>query len=480
MQQLNIHWKGYPHHNLPRIRVASSHPDDIHSRFLSKIASHDVIGLPFELELEKSREQQRKEAKRRIRCPRRLSGDATISRQISRGLEQDKGTFRGNSWRGNFVERHETGDENSFPVNRNSRTPCGNECLARYPSSLIVPPKEVHGKENCSLLTYVTQAPVHQTRPTTAPRITAAKGSHQVSLLGIDHVHVVPDGRTHNRLPTSNENCAYNPRLPGRTTLRRTKSTFPSREPSRQSPHTNIASRKGIKAIELDWRSSPLGKLTNQGTSPRSPSMEPAIPLDTVAQVYSRTPSEQRALDKFTRELELHIVASPARKASLTTTTSSASCSSVHTIIEFIPYLAEFQAAGLAVTSNEQRNNSSRHFKTPLASPSQPNDIPGSSHKNKVSEGNDSPTKSRCNVCAYSSSSDMTIIEFTAIEDLPNSSTIEEPPPQRTTSKKALPWLRKGDSPSQIQKEKISSQSSNGVARSLVATIESSREIKGK
>lgn len=69
----------------------------------------------------------------------------------------------------------------------------------------------------------------------------------------------------------------------------------------------------------------------------------------------SRTPSQRRALRRFTREIELYLQAArtlPKQSLvpSLTSTTISA-----NTILEFKPYQSEFQSAGLAVTSGEQR-----------------------------------------------------------------------------------------------------------------------------
>lgn len=75
----------------------------------------------------------------------------------------------------------------------------------------------------------------------------------------------------------------------------------------------------------------------------------------------SRSPSQRRALKHFTRELELYLqLAKQAPKqtpiSSLPSTTFSTQ--TIQTIQNLKPYHAEFQAAGLAVTSIEQRNQS--------------------------------------------------------------------------------------------------------------------------
>jgi hypothetical protein len=68
----------------------------------------------------------------------------------------------------------------------------------------------------------------------------------------------------------------------------------------------------------------------------------------------SRSPSERQQLKKFQKELERHLCQTrnlPRQQSS----TSSATPLSTYTIREFLPYRAEFAAANLAVTSDEQR-----------------------------------------------------------------------------------------------------------------------------
>ncbi|TGJ82592.1 hypothetical protein E0Z10_g6182 [Xylaria hypoxylon] len=77
--------------------------------------------------------------------------------------------------------------------------------------------------------------------------------------------------------------------------------------------------------------------------------------------VASRTSSQRRALNRFTRELEKYAdAASAAGKLPVITPTISESKASMHTVKPLVPYKDEFLAAGLAVTSAEQTRNLSR------------------------------------------------------------------------------------------------------------------------
>ncbi|TGO56413.1 hypothetical protein BCON_0078g00300 [Botryotinia convoluta] len=75
----------------------------------------------------------------------------------------------------------------------------------------------------------------------------------------------------------------------------------------------------------------------------------------------SRSPSQRRALKRFTRDLELYLQIAkqvPKQTPISSAPSNSFSTQTIQTIQEFKPYHAEFQAAGLAVTSLEQRNQS--------------------------------------------------------------------------------------------------------------------------
>jgi hypothetical protein len=496
MQQLNIHWKGYPHHHLPRIRVASSHQSSAHDHFRSQPASGNAIRLPFSLEPEKCREKQRATVRPQKRSSRHSSGDATIQRRASRSVEQGVDTFQWNTPHTVPIEGHEGGDEYLSPANIN-RSSHGSGCFTNVILSTVVPPKEICGEENCYSRTHTTRAPVYQSNQKSAfPRATPneSRRSPLLRRTGVEYAHAGPadcvrKNRAYDRSPTSKRRRTHGPRLPIKATRRRIKSTLSNRKSSRQLPPTSISSERGNKATaDFDPTNLWLHKLISTSFPPSS--MEPTTLPGVITGVYSRTPSEQKALGKFTRDLERHIVASQAiHNASLSTTTSSASCLSVHTIVEFIPYLAEFQAAGLAVTSAEQRNISSKNSKSLSPPLPQRRDTPNDQSilvnvgESGKSAGNTNPTKTRYYDYTDTSSSDMTIIEFTAIEDLPIPMTAGAFPPQRTPPKKPLPWLRKGISQDPFQNSERSFthvDDAVSAARTSVTTIiKSNPEFQG-
>ncbi|KAI1799803.1 hypothetical protein F4811DRAFT_565283 [Daldinia bambusicola] len=85
------------------------------------------------------------------------------------------------------------------------------------------------------------------------------------------------------------------------------------------------------------------------------------IPEDAVVEHYqsseipSRTSSQRKALNRFTRQLEKYADATGAAgKVPVMTPTESDSKLSYHTVQPLLPYQKEFEAAGLAVTSAEQ------------------------------------------------------------------------------------------------------------------------------
>jgi hypothetical protein len=72
--------------------------------------------------------------------------------------------------------------------------------------------------------------------------------------------------------------------------------------------------------------------------------------------IPSRTSSQRRALNHFTRQLEKYADAAGARgRQPILTPTESDAETSLHTVKPLLPYIHEFEAAGLAVTSEQQK-----------------------------------------------------------------------------------------------------------------------------
>ncbi|KAI0173416.1 hypothetical protein GGR52DRAFT_580071 [Hypoxylon sp. FL1284] len=162
-------------------------------------------------------------------------------------------------------------------------------------------------------------------------------------------------------------------------------------------------------------------------------------------EVPSRTSSQHKALNRFTRQLEKY--ANVTRAASnvpvpLITPTESDSKVSYHTVKPLLPYQKEFGDAGLAVTSVEQSRRSPVRLKGDQAR----EDRPSESSKEPMEangdlDGQEDPTSEQL------SSSSGSFIEFTPdislVEPLPSSKAKSK---QKSTYKQKrgiLPWLKK-------------------------------------
>ncbi|CVK83050.1 uncharacterized protein FMAN_00659 [Fusarium mangiferae] len=74
----------------------------------------------------------------------------------------------------------------------------------------------------------------------------------------------------------------------------------------------------------------------------------------------SRTPSQREALNRFTQELQRYAEQSGAKgKLPIPTPTPPRSSTSLHTIAALLPFRSEFKAAGLAITSKDQKKRPS-------------------------------------------------------------------------------------------------------------------------
>jgi hypothetical protein len=73
----------------------------------------------------------------------------------------------------------------------------------------------------------------------------------------------------------------------------------------------------------------------------------------------SRTPSQREALNRFTQELQRYAEQSGAKgNLPIPTPTPPRSSTSLHTIAALLPFRSEFKAAGLEITSKDQKKRS--------------------------------------------------------------------------------------------------------------------------
>ncbi|KAI1645453.1 uncharacterized protein F4817DRAFT_366618 [Daldinia loculata] len=160
-------------------------------------------------------------------------------------------------------------------------------------------------------------------------------------------------------------------------------------------------------------------------------------------EIPSRTSSQRKALNRFTRQLEKYADAAGAvGKAPVRTPTDSDSKMSYHTVQPLLPYQKEFQAAGLAVTSAEQSRRpliKHRSNEKPVSSPARY--VQASVQVDGEFDGQDDVLSEQ------SGSSSGSYVEFTPagnpIEILPSP---KSKPKRKLLSKdrgSILPWLRK-------------------------------------
>ncbi|KAK8050666.1 hypothetical protein PG994_012396, partial [Apiospora phragmitis] len=156
--------------------------------------------------------------------------------------------------------------------------------------------------------------------------------------------------------------------------------------------------------------------------------------------IPSRTSSQRKALRHFTRELEKYAkAAGAAGKLPVITPTESESKPSVHTIKPLLPYRTEFQAAGLAVTSEEQRGKLPAEAR---AKSSGLNLRKGSKRRNSLSlpaelDGQDDD---RCTSSIYSGD---TYIRFTPEDGVSTAMLELMREKEQSVQRRPLPWLRK-------------------------------------
>ncbi|KAI1372702.1 hypothetical protein F4677DRAFT_462846 [Hypoxylon crocopeplum] len=189
--------------------------------------------------------------------------------------------------------------------------------------------------------------------------------------------------------------------------------------------------------------------------------------------VPSRTSSQRKALNRFTRQLEKYAdVAGAARKVPVMTPTESDSKVSYHTVQPLLPYRKEFQAAGLAVTSTEQSRG--------------PPTRPGGNHlpmraNMLVQMSGELDGQDETESEQFSSSSG-SFVEFTPagqpIEQLPTSKSKSQQKSTSTEKRGIFPWLRRKPTTrethsSQLEPQQTQHITKDGRVQSRVKTIDS-------
>jgi len=156
--------------------------------------------------------------------------------------------------------------------------------------------------------------------------------------------------------------------------------SFKSSQTKGQQSSTSPESLEAVNFLALKSR--------NHGSD--SPSVKSLI--ESMLSGSSRTPSQRKALRRFTREIELYLQAARALPRHSLVPSITATTISANTVLELRPYQSQFQSAGLAVTSKEQRGELPA-LDSPMPPPTPPKDKKWEkmailSRKSRVDEGN--------------------------------------------------------------------------------------------
>ncbi|KAM3074421.1 hypothetical protein ACMFMG_002775 [Clarireedia jacksonii] len=402
MVNLNINWKGYPHRNFPRIHITSSRPTSVSPA--SRRGFHNS-GKYCGISNCRALEQARRKQKLDNRKSRKSCTSSSLARSRRRATQRAREDIQVFGWKS---PRTDIIDVDNQPLFVNGRMLPSTESSLRpvidsvdgAAHSAVKRARPCKGKELYSLM-QVADVPickptrVNQRSPMNRGTPPSSGLSKQV---GREYAHVGPINQVSNKnAPVRDFNQAgertYDSRIlyrryspstrtfqfssaaseaSGRRTGPRTSKAFlaastlaslyeqaaknPNEIQQQTSSAENSAQKENRKqgSIEL-LESSALASLARRKSFSSSVH---SVVNSIASHPSSRSPSQRLALKRFTRDLELYLQAArhiPKQTPITSAPSTSFSTGTVQTVQELKPYRAEFQAAGLAVTSDDQR-----------------------------------------------------------------------------------------------------------------------------
>lgn len=495
MTYLRVHWKGRPHYH-PQIRVFSS---TLYSgnRTIAQVAAEEVLRRPFSPPLIKARRRQVcKIFLRTRRSPnsrRSSSTIITIRKRTSRAKHklQVYGWDSSTADVANLVQgrRPPSSAQISATIRPRSVLPAhvvvrnttaipsvdGAICstLRRSEDSHLEKERRREVKVNFS------NAPSHVTTNFIPPRITTQ--SPTASPLST-RPHSVYSGSKAGRHRTYDPRITLTNNLKGEQYLQpnfKSAGSRPSvtrstglRRPSRPQE----SSAEGRKQPTNSTAYKPPISMSVDKTNHKVPSQRPSnsAPSSTYRISISRTPSERRALRKFTKELERHLQTTRdlPQRASFASLPSITTTISIRTIADLEPYKSEFHAAGLAITSHEQRGmafgwssknkraatpppiantpersryefENVKSSQKPAREPSYASGSTGTTVMGFTPPHEKTYDAPRAPIQRRHSSSNHTIVGFTPPHEMEDRIASSSP---KQSTRKSLPWLRKQES----------------------------------
>ncbi|KAK0100295.1 hypothetical protein ONS96_007576 [Cadophora gregata f. sp. sojae] len=493
MPNFNIHWSGYPHHRLPRIRVVSTRHKSVHNRLLSgsgqtsRVQSHiksekENKKSPFRIQFRRQRMRGSRASSSILRARRRASVRARHNIQVfgwdTPGAElASRVTEKSGSGSRPTKPRSISGATLRPEIQESSAIPSTDGAASSVARRLNPRKKQ---SENAYSLRHIAKVPVYWTadHPSKADkasynpdRLYSAQRSGPLQAASNQISSHRPTERTRSydtRFETLGPIASQRRRLSPRPQFK--PNTF-RRATSQVSPTRKDTGTEFWEAVRKYSQQSRL-----QGKPPASIK---SIVHSLVSETASRSPSQKKVLARFTKGIELYLQAAkehPSQSLVSSLSTRSTTSLSAYTIQELKPYQSEFRSAGLAITAAEQKgmaklqkgptppptppkddkyvknetppkkknNNQQLGQKTKLpsyASGSTGTTILGWTPPHEKTYGRPS-TKDRT---SSSISTDQTIIGFTPHEKdaSPPRPLREAPATPRASMKKSLPWLRK-------------------------------------
>ena len=368
MRNLRTHWKGYPHHHLPRIRCASSSFTPTRNQSLSHEAAKQVSRKPFSAALLQERLKRRiKLGRRRVRRSRSSSSVASARRRNTERAQQHIQVF---GWETPQAEMASRTSKMTL-VNHNLDVPSGGATVGSLPVSNTTHPStltssvdstaascarkaKITSQVNYPIVKKVVEVPIYWRRSTERKdRLSSwviSKDVTSTSRSPLRKLHAEPSGtasvpKSYHDPQAINQNRNFDHRIDPKK-LANILTENPSASQPVDSP---LSQRDSPEADERSPRSS-----QRQTTDPSAEFSNQSILADTP----ERTPSQKKALRQFTKGLELYVLATSSLPKKSLIPSPSATTISANTIEELQPYQDEFKAAGLAVTSDQQQRKS--------------------------------------------------------------------------------------------------------------------------
>ncbi len=369
MRNSIINWKGSLRRCLPQIRAASDSAISAHGS--AQAAAEQVHGVSLGAALEKERRKYRFKVfiRGRQRGYRGSGGTSTklrsrrrinqrVMQRAKRNLEVPKCQSGGAS---NLEPALEDTSENTKQGPFQAPTKMENKVTSepQYSTSAV---HSFDGGSNSVparySLMHVAELPVYWGQSTNKHSQHLYKQSSESKSLHrkqpeYEHVgplQAVSNRRTSRKSRSIGGDPAHNPRIEHRKLAvggQRTKNLSLAPNPSIVRPR--IGSKRAIQP-SMSWKT--LQSLGHTQTPAGSFISSTTKSLISEA---SRTTSHKRAIDRFARSLEAHLQAYQAHPKESLLRSPPSTTISAYTIEELKPYQADFQAAGLAVTSSEQR-----------------------------------------------------------------------------------------------------------------------------